>query len=117
MVSIHAPLTPQTRGLIDSRAISLMRPGAVLVNTSRGPLVVLEDVLAALRSGALAGAGLDVFDPEPLDPARILGAPNLIVTPHVGYYSEESIAESQRKATTQVIKVLTGQQPDYPIRA
>jgi D-3-phosphoglycerate dehydrogenase len=62
-------------------------------------------------------AGLDVFDKEPLDPARIAGVPNLLVTPHTGYYSEESIAESQRKAATQVIKVLTGQVPDYPVHA
>jgi D-3-phosphoglycerate dehydrogenase len=117
VVSIHAPLTPQTRGLIDAAAVARMRSGAILVNTSRGPLVVLEAVTAALREGRLSGAGLDVFDPEPLDQARIEGVPNLIVTPHTGYYSEESIAESQRKAATQVIKVLTGMPPDYPVRA
>jgi D-3-phosphoglycerate dehydrogenase len=117
VVSVHAPLTPLTRGLIDAAAIERMRPGGILVNTSRGPLVVLEDVTAALRSGQLSGAGLDVFDREPLDPARIEGVPNLIVTPHTGYYSEESIAESQRKAATQVIKVLMGAVPDYPVRA
>ena len=115
VVSIHAPLTPETRGLIDASAIAHMRPSAILVNTSRGPLVALEAVAAALRDGRLAGAGLDVFDVEPLDPARIEGIPNLVVTPHTGYYSEESIAESQRKAVTQVIKVLTGEAPDYPV--
>jgi D-3-phosphoglycerate dehydrogenase len=117
VVSVHAPLTPESRGLIDAAALARMPPGSLLVNTSRGPLVVLEDVAAALRDGHLAGAGLDVFDGEPLDPARIEGVPNLIVTPHMGYYSEESIAESQRKAATQVIKVLTGVRPDYPIQA
>jgi D-3-phosphoglycerate dehydrogenase len=117
VISVHAPLTPDTRGLIDAAAIARMRPGAVLVNTSRGPLVVLEAVTEALREGRLAGAGLDVFDREPLDPTRVDGVPNLIVTPHIGYYSEESIAESQRKAATQVIKVLTGVRPDYPVRA
>lgn len=117
VVSVHAPLTPDTRGLIDAAAIARMPEGSVLVNTSRGPLVVLEAVADALRSGHLAGAGIDVFDREPLDPARIAGVPNLLVTPHSGYYSEESIAESQRKAATQVIKVLTGRSPDYPVRA
>jgi D-3-phosphoglycerate dehydrogenase len=117
VVSVHAPLTPDTRGLINAAAIAHMRPTAVLVNTSRGPLVVLEAVTAALREGRLAGAGLDVFDVEPLDAGRISDVPNLIVTPHTGYYSEESIAESQRKAATQVIKVLTGVPPDYPVRA
>lgn len=116
VLSVHAPLTPETRGLIGAAAIARMPRGAILVNTSRGPLVVLEDVLAALREGHLSGAALDVFDKEPLDAARIEGVPNLIVTPHTGYYSEESIAESQRKAATQVIKVLTGMQPDYPVR-
>jgi D-3-phosphoglycerate dehydrogenase len=116
VVSVHAPLTPETRGLIDAAALARMPEGSILVNTSRGPLVVLEAVLDALRSGHLAGAGLDVFDREPLDPVRIEGVPNLIVTPHTGYYSEESIAESQRKAATQVVKALTGQPVDYPVR-
>jgi D-3-phosphoglycerate dehydrogenase / 2-oxoglutarate reductase len=117
VVSVHAPLTPDTRGLIDAAAIARMRPGAILVNTSRGPLVVLEAVTEALREGRLAGAGLDVFDTEPLDPTRVDGVPNMIVTPHIAYYSEESIAESQLKAATQVIKVLTGVRPDYPVHA
>jgi D-3-phosphoglycerate dehydrogenase / 2-oxoglutarate reductase len=117
VVSVHAPLTPETRGLVNAAAVARMKAGALLVNTSRGPLVDLDAVIEGLRSGHLAGAGLDVFDREPLDPARIEGAPNLIVTPHTGYYSEESITESQRKAATQVIKVLTGQAPDYPVRA
>ena len=116
VVSVHAPVTPQTRGLIDAAAIGRMPAGSILVNTSRGPLVELEAVTEALRSGHLSGAGLDVFDPEPLDPARIADVPNLLVTPHTGYYSEESLAESQRKAATQVIKALTGVQVDYPVR-
>jgi D-3-phosphoglycerate dehydrogenase len=87
----------------------------MLVNTSRGPLVDLDAVTAALRSGTLSGAALDVFDQEPLDLARIEDVPNLIVTPHMAYYSEQSLQESQRKATTQVIKVLTGRPPDYRV--
>ncbi len=117
IVSVHAPLTPDTRGLINASRIARMRPVAVLVNTSRGPLVILEDVAAALREHRLGGVGLDVFDTEPVDSQRVAGIPNLIVTPHMGYYSEESIAESQRKAATQVIKVLRGQQPDYSVGA
>jgi D-3-phosphoglycerate dehydrogenase len=93
-----------------------MPAGAILVNTSRGPLVVLEDLAASLRSGHLGGAALDVVDVEPLDPTRIQGVPNLLVTPHMAYYSEESLQESQRKAATQVAKVLTGIEPDYPVR-
>lgn len=116
VVSVHAPLTAQTRGLIDAAAISRMPAGSIVVNTSRGPLVELEAVIEALRTGHLAGAALDVFDREPLDPARIADVPNLLVTPHTGYYSEEAIAESQRKAATQVIKALTGVPVDYPVR-
>ncbi len=92
-----------------------MKPGAILVNTSRGPLVDLGSLTGALVDGRIAGAGLDVFDIEPLDADRIEGIPNLIVTPHMAYYSEEALAESQRKATTQVIKVLTGESPDYRV--
>ena len=115
IVSLHLPLTPETRGVIDDEAIGKMKPGAVLINTSRGPLVQLDAVTRALREGRLGAAGLDVFDIEPLDPTRIEGVPNLIVTPHMAYYSEEALAESQRKAATQVIKVLTGEKPDYQV--
>jgi D-3-phosphoglycerate dehydrogenase len=115
IISIHAPLTPDTRGMIDTAAIALMRPGAILINTSRGPLVDLDAVTAALSEGRLGGAALDVFDAEPLDADRIAGVPNLVATPHMAYYSEEALAESQRKAATQVIKVLTGEPPDYQV--
>ncbi len=115
IISIHAPLTPETRGIIDADAVARMRPGAILVNTSRGPLVDLDAVTAALADGRLGAAALDVFDREPLDAERIDGVPNLIATPHMAYYSEEALAESQRKAATQVVKVLTGEPPDYQV--
>lgn len=115
IVSLHLPLTPETRDLIDETAIDKMKPDAILINTSRGPLVQLDAVTKALREGRLGGAGLDVFDIEPLDPTRMEGVPNLMVTPHMAYYSEEALAESQRKAATQVIKVLTGEKPDYQV--
>jgi D-3-phosphoglycerate dehydrogenase len=92
-----------------------MRPGSILINTSRGPLVDLDALSTALKDGHLGAAGLDVFDVEPVDPGRVVGVPNLIVTPHMAYYSEEALEESQRKAATQVIKVLTGQNPDYQV--
>ncbi len=117
IVSVHAPLTDSTRGIIGPAAVRAMKPTAILVNTSRGPLVDLDAVTGALAQGRLAAAALDVFDSEPLDPARIEGIPNLIATPHMAYYSEEALAESQRKAATQVLKVLTGQPPDYQVNA
>lgn len=116
MVSLHAALTQRTRGLIGAAELAAMKPDAILVNTARGPLVDIGALIAALRSGQIRAAALDVLDIEP--PAGRLPSdlPNLLVTPHMAYYSEESIAESQRKAATQVIKVLTGGQPDYPVQ-
>jgi D-3-phosphoglycerate dehydrogenase len=115
IVSLHLPLNDETRGIVNQASIGSMKDGAILVNTSRGPLVDLSAVGEALRTGKLAAAALDVFDVEPLDPSRIEDVPNLIATPHMAYYSEEALQESQRKAATQVIKVLTGQKPDYKV--
>lgn len=115
IVSLHSPLTEETRGMIGVEQLQSMKPNAILVNTSRGPLVDLDALTEALRDGQIAGAGLDVFDVEPLDPARVEGVPNMTITPHMAYYSEQALEESQRKATTQVIKVLTGEEPDYRV--
>jgi D-3-phosphoglycerate dehydrogenase len=117
LISLHVPLTPRTRSLIGAAELAMMKRGAVLVNTARGPLVDVDALLDALRAGQIGAAALDVLDQEPPRPGRIPSdLPNLLVTPHMAYYSEESIAESQRKAATQIIKVLTGGQPDYPVR-
>jgi D-3-phosphoglycerate dehydrogenase len=115
VISLHLPLTDETRGIIGTGTLANVKEGAILVNTSRGPLIDLDALGEALRSGRLSAAALDVFDSEPIDPARIEGIPNLIATPHMAYYSEEALQESQRKAATQVIKVLTDQQPDYRV--
>lgn len=115
IVSLHLPLTEETGGMIGADELATMKRDAILVNTSRGPLVDLDALTDALREGRIAGAGLDVFDVEPLDPERIAGVPNLVVTPHMAYYSEQALEESQRKAATQVIKVLTGESPDYQV--
>jgi glyoxylate reductase len=84
IVSIHCPLTPQTRHLIDARALSLLRPSAVLVNTARGAIVDELALVAALRDGALAGAALDVFEHEPVVTTELLSYENVVVTPHLG---------------------------------
>jgi len=115
IISLHLPLTDETRGIIGADALARMKPTAILINTSRGPLVDLDALATALKERTIGAAGLDVFDVEPLDASRVEGVPNLIVTPHMAYYSEEALAESQRKAATQVIKVLTGEKPDYQV--
>ena len=86
VVSLHCPLTPQTRGLIDEERIALMKPGALLINTGRGALVNETDLAAALHSGLLGGAGLDVLSLEPPAPTNpLLQAPNCVITPHIAW--------------------------------
>ncbi len=114
-ISLHAPLTDETRGMISARELKLLPNHAVVVNTSRGPLINLDDIIGALERGEIRAAGLDVFEQEPPDMEALAKVPNLLMTPHMAYYSESSIKESQRKATTQIIKVLSGETPDYAI--
>jgi D-3-phosphoglycerate dehydrogenase len=115
VVTLHLPATPETRGMIGAEQLRLMRPSAILVNTSRGALVRTADLAAALRAGQIGGAALDVLEREADDAAEVVGLPGAIVTPHMAYYSEASLVESQRKATQQIIKVLTGRRPDYAV--
>ncbi|MGH3501059.1 MAG: C-terminal binding protein [Nocardioidaceae bacterium] len=115
VLCVHCPLTPETRGMINASTLARMKPGANLVNTSRGPIAVLDDVLGALREGRLGGAALDVFETEPPPVERLEGVPNLLVTPHAAFYSREAIRESQRKAATQVLKAIRGQPLDYRV--
>jgi phosphoglycerate dehydrogenase-like enzyme len=91
VVTVHYKLSPRSAGLVGAAELALMKPSAYLVNTSRGPLVDAAALLAALRSGSIAGAALDVYDVEPLplpDPLR--SAPNVVLTPHLGYVTEET---------------------------
>ncbi|RKN46941.1 C-terminal binding protein [Streptomyces hoynatensis] len=109
-VSLHAPATPETHHLIGRENLALMREGAVLVNTSRGPLVDTEALAEALRSGRLAGAALDVFDPEPLPAGSPLrGLPNVVLTPHAAFYSTDSLDALQRLAAEEAARALSGE--------
>jgi phosphoglycerate dehydrogenase-like enzyme len=111
IVSLHVPLLPETRGLIDARAIARMKAGAVLINTARGGIVDEAALFEALRSGKLSGAALDVFETEPPDAAAIRDVPNLVCSAHMGGLSHESIRRMTVSATDSVLAVLSGQCP------
>ncbi len=115
-LSVHAPLNEETRGLIGSRELALMKKTAILVNTSRGPLLEEKAVAAALAGGKIAAAGLDVFESEPLPPdSPLLRLDNAVLSDHAGWYSEESVAELKTKAARNVLEVLKGGKPLYPV--
>jgi len=115
ILTLHVPLTPLTRGMIDADALGRMKPGACLINTARGPVVELNALVTALRSGHVAGAALDVFPDEPLPPEHpILGLPRVVVSPHMASHSDESMARMSLVAED-VIRVLRGEKPTYPV--
>jgi len=117
-ISVHAPLMPATRGLINADAFRKMKKGAYLINTARGPLVDEAALLAALDSGHLGGAALDVVTTEPLaKDSPLLGRDNVILTPHTGFYSVEALEELQTKCASDVARVLSGEKAVYPISA
>ena len=108
-ISIHCPLTEQTRDLIDTEALRLMKPTAILINTARGPIVDQRALANALHKGQIAGAALDVTDPEPLpadDP--LLAAPNLIVVPHIGSATHEAREQMTQLSVDNLLAALNG---------
>jgi D-3-phosphoglycerate dehydrogenase len=115
-VSLHVPLDPETRHLLGPARLEGMRPRAILINTSRGQVVDEQALAAALASGRLSYAGLDVFEHEPLGAASPLrGLANVVLSDHAGYYSEESLVELKTKAARNVAAVLLGGEPPYPV--
>jgi len=107
VVTLHVPLTSETRHLIDASRLALMRRTAVLVNTSRGGLVDQAALAQALAEGRLGGAGLDVLELEPLDSGDpLLCEERVILTPHVAFYSEESLLELNRRAAENIVEAL-----------
>ena len=120
-VVIQVPLTDETRGLFDRERIARMKPGAVLINTARGPLVDARALYEALAEGRLSGAALDDLPEEPAKRRDwrpdnpLLTLPNCLVTPHVAYYSEESIRYARSFAAEEVVRVLRGGEPRSPV--
>jgi len=117
-VSVHAPLLPATRGLMNAAAFGKMKKGAYIVNTARGPLIDEPALIAALDAGQIGGAGLDVVATEPLaKDSPLLGRDNVIISPHTAFYSIEALEELQTKCATDVARVLSGEKAVYPISA
>ncbi len=111
IVSVHATLSPQSRGLIDARRLRLMKPTAYLINTARGPIVDGPALCAALANGRIAGAGLDVFDAEPLPPAHLLTKlPNVVLTPHIGWPTDEMYRQFADAAADALLAYLDGKE-------
>jgi D-3-phosphoglycerate dehydrogenase len=115
VVSLHTPLNEQTRGMIDNSVFRHMRKGSFVVNTSRGAVVNVDDLLSALDSGILAGAGLDVLPVEPVTDRRLLGHPKLILTPHAAFFSEQAEVELRRKAAQNIVSWIKTGRPDYVV--
>ncbi|MGH2458087.1 MAG: C-terminal binding protein [Chloroflexota bacterium] len=115
-VSLHLPAGAQTRHLIDSRRLGLMKPSAYLLNTSRGTLVDEGALIEALQAGQIAGAGLDVLAKEPPTPDNpLLAMENVILTPHASYYSDDSLAFLQTAVAEETVRVLRGERPLNPV--
>jgi (S)-sulfolactate dehydrogenase len=109
IVTLHCPLTAQTRGLIGAEQIAAMKPGALLINTARGGIVGEAALAAALRSGHLGGAAIDVFDAEPITPetaALFAGLPNVILTPHIAGVTAESNVRISGMTVDNVLRTL-----------
>jgi D-3-phosphoglycerate dehydrogenase / 2-oxoglutarate reductase len=117
-ISVHAPLLPATRGMLNAAAFGKMKKGVLIVNTARGPLIDEAALVAALDAGQVGGAGLDVVSTEPLaKDSPLLGRDNVILSPHTGFYSIEALNELQTKCAADVARVLSGEKAIYPISA
>lgn len=115
-LTLHTPLTPQTRGLMNEASIRSMKRGSYLINASRGPVVDEAALIRALQDGHLAGAGLDVFDPEPPHPDNpLLKMANVVVTPHIASGTDRGISNMMNGAVDQILMVLRGERPPHLI--
>ena len=117
-ISVHAPLLPATRGMLNADAFAKTKKGVYIVNTARGPLIDEPALVVALDAKQVGGAALDVVATEPLaKDSPLLGRDNVIVTPHTGFYSVEALEELQTKCAADVARVLSGEKAVYPISA
>jgi len=115
IISLHLPLSKETHHLISEAAIAQMQRKPILINVSRGGLVDSAALSRALQSGHLSGAGLDVFEDEPNIPVEYLALENVVLSPHVAWYSEEANFQLRRSAVEEIVRALTGQAPRNPV--
>jgi glyoxylate reductase len=116
VLSLHTPLTPSTKHLIDAECLGSMKRGSYLVNVARGKVIDESAMVAALQSGQLAGAGLDVFEEEPIIHSELLSMPNVVMTPHLGGAAREARKAARRVAAENVARVLAGNPPITPVK-
>ena len=117
-VTIHTPLTAETRHIVNSRTLAMMKPTAYLVNTARGPMVDAQALAEALRKGVIAGAGIDVYEVEPPRPDfPLFGLPNVILTPHLAWYSENAGRTIRELIVLEIDRFLAGKPPRYVAKA
>lgn len=113
VVTVHVPSTPETKGLIGEKELRMMKPSALLINTARGPLVDVAALVKALREKWIAGAGIDVFEPEPPAPDNpLFGLPNAILTPHSAALTAECVMRMATHAAQAIVEVLEGRRPE-----
>lgn len=112
VISLHCPSTPETHHLLNAAAFAAMKDGAVVINTARGAVVDYDALLAALKSGKLAGAGLDVYPDEPRIPPELLAMDNVICTPHVGANTAQTRADMASACAGQILDALAGKRPE-----
>lgn len=112
VISLHCPLTDETRHLLDAGAFAAMKPGVIVVNTARGNVIDHAALVEALRSGKLAGAGLDVYPDEPEIPAALLAMENVVCTPHIGANTAQTRADMAAACAQQILDALAGRRPE-----
>lgn len=116
VVSIHSPLVKETYHMINKEVLELAKPNAIIINTGRGSVINESDLVEALREGKISGAGLDVLEKEPVDLNNpLLSMENVILTPHIAFYSEDSMQELKRKTILNIIDFLQGKVPRYVV--
>ena len=114
-LSLHCPLTQETRRLLDRSALARMKQGSILINTARGAIVDCDALVDALESGHLRGAGLDVYPDEPHIPPQLIMLPQVVLTPHIGTNTQETRLRMAEGCARQIADALAGKRPEHVV--